>query len=282
MRKGSIREWTEDEINWVRENYCNKNIPKEIFEEKLDMRWGYIISRVSKLKLGYRKHSLNEDYFSEMNTWKKWYFLGWLFTDGHVHKHKNNNSVSMELQEEDEYILKAFKKDIELVNDNCITTRKGRKHNWKDTKIFSFSSKKVTQDLKKLGMVPTKSLILEFPKNIPKEFESAFLLGCFDGDGCIHIDQRGYGEFAFIGTFDMCENFQKVLIENCSVNKIKIQKRPGDKNTYHFKYGGIYNCLRIQDYLYKNAEIYLTRKREKFNKIKKAEKNENNKCGHRS
>ena len=51
--------------------------------------------------------------------------------------------------------------------------------------MLDFNSKKLCLDLTKLGAVRNKSLILTFPKFITDELMSSFILGYFDGDGCV-------------------------------------------------------------------------------------------------
>lgn len=49
-------------------------------------------------------------------------------------------------------------------------------------------------DLLKLGLSPRKSLITEFPQDVPADCLSHFTRGYFDGDGCVHI-MRGQGRY---------------------------------------------------------------------------------------
>ena len=61
----------------------------------------------------------NENYFSEIDTPEKAYFLGMIITDGCVHE----NVLSMSLQESDEYILEFLKKELK---SNKKITQDGR------------------------------------------------------------------------------------------------------------------------------------------------------------
>lgn len=58
--------------------------------------------------------------------------------------------------------------------------------------VIQFCSKQITQDLVRLGAIPNKSLVLQFPTFdiVPEEYISSFILGCFDGDGCIWNGKR--------------------------------------------------------------------------------------------
>ena len=66
-----------------------------------------------------------------------------------------------------------------------ISTRFGENKTTNCRFRISFNSKKLCSDLTRLGAVRNKSLILTFPKFITDELMPSFILGYFDGDGCV-------------------------------------------------------------------------------------------------
>jgi len=133
-----------------------------------------------------RKHKCNENYFEKIDNRIKSYWLGLLFADGYVRqrrqcngKHKQGGIVGLGLKESDKYVIEQFINDIE--SDYTLFL------NIKDNKKYyklEINSKKMSEDLIKLGCVPKKSLILKPPK-INNEYIFDFIRGYIDGDGSV-------------------------------------------------------------------------------------------------
>jgi len=130
-------------------------------------------------------------------------------------------------------------------------------------------NKKICEDLQSLGCVPNKSLILKFPteEQVPKEFIRDFIRGYFDGDGCIHINlEKQNIQFNIMGTLEFIEEIQKIFTKKLDIRETKIQKK-NDNKAYSLQYGSIMSIQKIYRYLYKDCNIYLDRKLEKFNTL---------------
>src|SRR3989338_7583602 len=54
---------------------------------------------------------------------------------------------------------------------------------------FRFARERLTSDLKNLGILPRKSLTIDFP-NVPEVFTADFIRGVFDGDGSVYFEKR--------------------------------------------------------------------------------------------
>ena len=78
-------------------------------------------------------------------------------------------------------------------------------------------NKDLVDRIKQYGVVPNKSLILDIEKiikkaNLDEKQISTFLLGYFDGDGCISLahrkkDNKGYFEMSVTGTLETITYF---------------------------------------------------------------------------
>ncbi len=91
--------------------------------------------------------------------------------------------------------------------------------------------------------------------------------GYFDGDGSIGVFGKAQNvEFSLVSTKEFLIDYQQILIDNCNLKLTKLGKRHKDRdsNAYHIKYTGRFSCLRIRDFLYKDATMYLQRKYDKF------------------
>ena len=215
-----------------------------------------------------KKYKVNEDYFNDINTNEKAYFIGLLFADGNIAKKTLHTSIS--LKEDDAYILDYFLKKIyenreleyipkktKLFNDSIVESLPQKK--------LSIQNKKIGNDLLKIGLIPNKTHILKFPI-INKIFYPSFILGYFDGDGCIYKSKSVKNNFLI--NFAGCEGFlievQNILINELGLNKTKLQKH---KNIFYLRYSGKNNIKKIFSYMYNNDNICLKRKKDVFEQI---------------
>jgi intein-encoded DNA endonuclease-like protein len=214
-----------------------------------------------------RKYTLNEEYFSEINTEEKAYFLGLLYADGYVNE--NKRTIVLSLKSDDVKILEYFTKCIESTKPlSFINEKNGRGSQFS----FCVTSRKITEDLIKLGCIPRKSLVLKFPteEQVPQHLVNHFIRGYFDGDGCItfNLNTRKF-KFSLAGTFDFLFNTKRIIEKEASLNNIKIHPH---KNIFYLEYTGIPQCNRIYKYLYENSSVYLDRKIQKFKIIQDVSK----------
>lgn len=202
-------------------------------------------------------YSYDNNYFKEINTPNKAYFLGLLISDGT----NIRNGFRIMLQEGDLHILEEFKKDINYTGN--IYIRKRKNENCKKLCDLIIYDQNMSDDLSKLGCIPAKSHHTYFP-DIPEEFHSHFIRGVFDGDGSVWIS-KGKKGFSIMGNHLLVKSIQEILIRECNLkkNKLHISHRCKD-NIIQFSYSGNKNCKRLFDYLYKDATVFLKRKFEKF------------------
>ena len=128
---------------------------------------------------------------------------------------------------------------------------------------MSICNKHLFDILLKHGVLRRKSESLFFPTWLRPDLVHHFIRGFFDGDGSVYyITQANFVGCSFTGTFDMLEHIREILHQeidtNASVHRYK------NKNIYDFKVGGKNKIIAFYDYLYKDASIFLSRKKEKF------------------
>ena len=216
----------------------------------------------------HKKYSVNEDFFTNIDSEEKAYFLGLLVSDGNVY----GNQTTLGLQAQDGYILELFKLAINY--SGIVYFKKRSKERYKDTSCITISSKKLTQDLSKYGVVPCKSSITVFP-DIPENLHRHFIRGVFDGDGCISVFNhtnkkkkwyKSYIEkvFTITGSKELISSIQATLILNCKLNKTKLHICNNNPDIRIISYSGKLQIDRIKKYLYEDATIFLKRKKDKF------------------
>ena len=226
----------------------------------------YEINRVGN---GRRQYNLNEHYFDKIDTPNKAYILGFLYADGYNGREKA--TVTMSLQEEDGYILEQIRQELESEKPLEYLDY-SNKHDFGYTyknqyRLLMFSAHMCDQ-LASLGMVPNKSLVLEFP-SIPEHLYSHFIRGYFDGDGslCLHITKTGRKQslITFTSTDSLCYEIQSILKQVLDISGGGIYDASCHNGvTKVLSYCGNRQVKTILDYLYKDADMYLTRKHDKY------------------
>lgn len=122
----------------------------------------------------------NKEFFNKWSL-EMAYVLGFLFADGHVFINPRG-SCYFGFTSTDKGIIYKIRKVLE---SNHKVGVKKRRSGWKTGYVLQIGNKDIFTNLKRnFGIIPNKSLVIEFPK-IPKEFFGDFLRGYFDGDGCV-------------------------------------------------------------------------------------------------
>ena len=251
--------WTKKEIEYLKNNYDSKN--KEDIINNINHSWGSVQVKASKLNL--TEISINEDFFKNW-TKEMAYIFGFWIADGNMGK--NNNKISFASKDYDliSMIKHILKSDHKLYED---------KNN-----VFhlSFNNKIIYDDLIKLGGIPIKSLIIQFPE-IPEEYLSHFIRGEFDGDGCNYIykDKRGtsnnkYLISNFIGNVDFLSTLKDKIKEHAGIETGKLYwNKRCNSRIKELRYRGK-NAIALGDYMFKDSEnLRLERKFKIYNKMKK-------------
>lgn len=128
---------------------------------------------------------VQHDYFQSIACPIQAYILGLLASDGNVASGRPR--IQFTVHQEDRMLTEIVRD--ELAPGSPILMQKSRDRDYEMAKVC-FTSPRMYADLAKLGIIPRKSLILTWPDRLPGDFINSYLLGVFDGDGWITIDQR--------------------------------------------------------------------------------------------
>ena len=196
-----------------------------------------------------RKYHINQDYFK---TWSHnmAYILGLWWADGCIYGGK---MFDITMHNKDKYILKKVAEELQF---------EGKLYDYVDRQAarINFSCVVIYKDLIALGGSERKSMTIGFPE-VPEEYLPDFIRGYFDGDGCITEVQGGRINSAFTsGSRKFLDGLLKVLRE-----KAGIEGGSYDPSSYTIKFGKK-DTIRLGQYMYgNNPELFLLRKRSKFN-----------------
>lgn len=227
---------------------------------------GKILKRNGIKKRSYsecnRRYALNEHYFDFINTPNKAYILGLLYADGC--NYLSHNSITLSLQEEDLPILELIKKELNYEGPIRFVEKHKNNSKHKNQYILCINDEYMSKQLERLGMVNAKSLKLLWPTFLSEDLIPHFVRGYFDGDGCVWYDnKRNKCETQICGTIDFCKNLSAVLSNMSCKNSIKHPKQCNE-NIVVLQTKGNRSSFKILSWMYKDADLKLDRKYQKY------------------
>ena len=196
-----------------------------------------------------RKHYLDDNFFEKIDSQEKAYALGIYFSDGDICE--SLQQVRLGMQDID--VLEQIKDAIKFTGP---IYSKIQKSNGKTIYTLAITSKKLKEDVMKLGCVPRKSLILKWPTEVPVSLIRHFIRGLIDGDGCISkYSNTGRYRLQLVGTQEICEGVQKTLGYGT------VRRKHPEKNHFEWHVGAKEEVKEILGILYKNMHICMNRKK---------------------
>jgi len=217
--------------------------------------------QTNRSRLNESKLYFNINYFDEINSYEKAYWLGFIAADGCLKSNK------VRLVSKDEEVIVKFKKAIEsehkIVRSITTDKRSGKKH---ELFIISITNNIFTKKLERFINID-KSNNFNLPK-IDNNLYPFFLAGMFDGDGSFSIygNNKNNIKASLISTKECLEQIINLLEIN-----IGLKKRPTilkHYTTYRFYLYKYSKCFL--DYIYneKFKTLYLSRKYNKYHEYK--------------
>jgi hypothetical protein len=210
-----------------------------------------------------RWHAINEHAFDDPNAPDAAYWLGFIFADGCVVETRSGYRLfSITLQNRDIEHLRALQ--CFLKTGNPIRGRSD-----KEASFLTVSSLPLVNRLVDLGVVPRKSLIVEYPKWLTPEGASHFVRGVFDGDGCIVVrNKRRYttpqGAMSIVGSRHLMSGIASEIARATGIAKPKLSAQ---RNIFRIMVEGAKQVIAVREWLYRDATAYLPRKKHLFHSV---------------
>jgi intein-encoded DNA endonuclease-like protein len=205
------------------------------------------------------RKNINSNYFDNIDSGIKAYFLGFIAADGSVFKSANGKvTFSLQLQSLDIEILNKLSE--ELAGDTSLVGNIHTRENGSSTTDVRFSDEIFTSSLIKLGIGFNKTENLDWI-SLSEEFMRDFIRGYFDGDGSVYISSgKVFGNF--VGNKIFLPKLRNYLFENGVLpTKYSIVDR-GNFCSFHF--GGRGSNRLLYEYMYYDGCFCLERKKIKF------------------
>lgn len=197
-----------------------------------------------------RKDFFNEQAFDDLNDEHTLYWLGFAYADGNVSRRSFRLVLSVRDIKHVERFIKFLNSStkIRFYRNNCGA---------------DFYSPYMTDRLTSLGIVPRREMFNRLENLIPDGMEHHFIRGLIDGDGCISNREK----VMILGQFDILQWVKRIIVNNAQVSdRVSIRQETG---IHEVTWGGRLQFIRVVDYIYKDATVYLERKKEIADKTKR-------------
>jgi len=202
-------------------------------------------------------YDINEMFFEKWST-EMAYILGLIITDGCV---SQTGTVSLRINDRD--LLEKVRQAME--SEHRIRSYKHQKKLYG----FQFTREKMTDNLKRLGVLPKKSLTVDFP-DIPDLFIVDFIRGVFDGDGSVFFEKRNPRSTLKTSFVSSSKKFIEKLekkLQKLGMPPSMIYKQKTKNTVSHMIRYANKDSIKFYNILYKNVPdngLYLERKRDKY------------------
>lgn len=212
-----------------------------------------------------RKYKRNSEYFDNINTPNKAYVLGLIYADGNNYIYRKKHCLTISLQEDDYELLERVRQELEYEGSLRLSPLHDKNPNYKNHYILSIVDIHLCEQLKKIGVVERKSLVLEFPTFLRPDLIRHFVRGYFDGDGSNFYDYTNNKMIACVtGTREFILSLSKIL-ESIYVNhSIAHPKQSKDSNTYVLKTNANLSSFKFLSWIYQDCDIKMQRKYQRY------------------
>lgn len=204
-----------------------------------------------------RKYYFDDHLFDIINTPDKAYCIGLFMADGC--NQLEHGCFSIGLQERDKDILEKISKMFQ--SDYPLYFRDASNYEYMKQNVLSirWNSKYFCNRLNEIGIVPNKSLILDFPHWLDRHLIPYLIKGYIDGDGWVNKSQIG-----FMSTENFCLGVQEYLNSLGISSYIMDMKRHYKSETKELLISGRNNIIPLVNIMFSHGNLYLERKYQKY------------------
>jgi len=223
-------------------------------------------------KINSRKYEYDRNYFSNIDSPDKAYWLGFIYADGYLSKSKYRIGFGVSLAVEDKQHLEKLKESMSATYEVKEYSNYDSGYSNNGYCRLEIYGEDIYNQLLSHGVLPKKTDILEAP-NIEEELIPHFIRGYIDGDGSIYSSLRNentnYHEYAVkvTGTPDILDYIKEYIESNEVATINKYYQRKEGNNAYNLQLFGNNQVLNFLSLIYKDAKLYLDRKYEKYQEL---------------
>lgn len=231
-----------------------------------------------------KQYKANFNFFDEIDNPKKAYWLGFIWSDGYVAKRKRLSSsgktrieynLKLSVQESDAGHAQKFLEDIESNYPVKFYKTNGFEFSQREARAFVTNLHMGSLLYEHYGIVPKRHDVSKILAIIPENLYRYFILGVFDADGSFSEYSGEYGgkmRVSFGGSQELLNFIESILIKEGIAQKqnrkLIVRHEGKDGNWRSIAFSGIPQASKVLNWLYKDSEIHLDRKYEKYLSLK--------------
>lgn len=193
-------------------------------------------------------YSVNQDYFSMIDTPMKAYIMGLIYTDGSVRTHPKKKFL-IELHKDDEYTVELIRKEIGYTGPLYYTD--------KNSVILSVHGEKMVNSLVSLGAIHNKTKTLTYPNWIREDLIPHFMHGVLDGDGWASVSEANN---VSVGICSGAKDFFDGMTRFLNQHQIKFTTVVTEGCNYRFEIHANNDRIRFLGLLFKDSPAIMKRK----------------------
>jgi hypothetical protein len=230
-------------------------IGRKRIEDAYDLNQGFVSKMLERKRIASNRpwqYQINQHAFDSVDNEEASYWLGFIYADGCVYR--NRLSVALAIQDIDH--LKKLA--VFLQSDHPIRASKRKTFEKVQRQAcFYVNNDYLTQRLTKLGILKGRTDYTLAIDNIPCHLINHFLRGFVDGDGSIGSKRPRVRVCAVQRPF--LEWMAALLEREARIEQAPIAKQ---RNLFTLGYYGYKKTVPLLNYLYRDATVYLERKKE--------------------
>lgn len=218
-----------------------------------------------------RKYNLTQDYFSNIDTPSKAQVLGLIYADGTLCS--DECCIKIQLQELDKQYLQDIADEIGSDKPlyhrgpkTMICPRTQKIYNQQGSFTLAMCSRTMFSDLQKFGLCFNKTDVdLSFP-TIPESLYRSFILGFFEGDGCITFTNGKFlwCEFNIVSNEQMALHIQGIIEKHTGVKGNILKRKTTVKEMFYLRIRSKKSLKILHNWLYQDASFKMERKYNKW------------------
>ena len=196
----SRKYWTAEEESLLRELLEQKKLSFNQMTKFFEGRTGDALRKHAINYMGlsnegfiFKKHSYNQRFFETPNP-INCYVAGFYAADGYIGDNPTTRLLTISLAPEDGHQVETFKRLLEYSGQITIDPREHESRKRCDMhSLRLYSAYQITADLERVfGLTNKKTYRIPAPNITDPHLQLCYLAGLLDGDGCVHINKRGY------------------------------------------------------------------------------------------
>jgi hypothetical protein len=194
-----------------------------------------------------RKHYFDEHFFDVIDTEEKAYWLGFIYADGNVSRNGRTLRVLLAIKD----VAHLEKLRVTLDHPAPLLSTE------KNTRLL-VSSVHMGRRLQQLGIVARRGTWDSVIPQIPDHLYNHVIRGIFDGDGSVNLHKGKYLRIEFLGQLDFLQ-----WMKNLFIHKFHLADNPivFPQGIGIIRWSGK-QIIPLIDYLYHDATIFLSRKKD--------------------